>query len=788
MDLLTAHHLTRLQGGEALFAPLDLRLSAGMRLGLVGRNGSGKSTLLELLAGRLVPDEGRIVRAPGARVAYLPQRHGAPRDATVWQVAARALAPWREAEAAVHAEERRMARGEECAQTYDAALAHFEALGGYGAEARLRAHLATMGFDAEMLDRPAAALSEGQRRRLALAGALAGEPDVLLLDEPTNHLDLGMRRWLAEHLAARRGALVLVSHDRALLDGATGSTIFLEAGRWELRRGSYGRARRARERDLMALRRRDRERRREAARLEAMAEELGSFGHRNAQRRRRAALRGARALEPGPERAAGAAAGTPSLGLETRGTRGLLLEAHHLRLEGRVAVPPLRLYAGDKVALLGPNGSGKSTVLALLAGATASDDPRGRVRYAPRLRVAGVGQCDRGLVDGEPVVSQLQRVVRAQRARQLLAEAGLGHDRWDEPPERLSGGERMRAGLALLMAREADLLLLDEPSNDLDLAAVEALEEALQRSAAAVVLATHDRRLAESVCQRVWGLEGGRLRVYGDVAGYIAGRVSRADAESPGGPAAPTPQAAPVRSVTSAPSSAAASGARERLRALEDERSALLAAASDPLSMSVRDAARAVERLAQLEEVLVAWWDARSPSPRPRFTLLERGLRIGADRSGAGLLVLLAPEREAPEVMAELLRGRSEGQDTPLGTAAWCELRRIGEVVHGTLHEPAEACLLPWARAALVDGAARHAFQLLGGTVAQLHCRAPLPDVRWRPAGDGWWLYARTDFARDSGWGDAEAEERTGARSGALSKRGRQRRHRRPGGDNVESE
>ncbi|MEJ2358809.1 MAG: ATP-binding cassette domain-containing protein, partial [Deinococcales bacterium] len=494
MELLDVHHLTTYQRGEPLFQPLDLRLVDGMRIGLIGPNGAGKSTLLRLLAGMRAPDGGRVSRPPGVRVAYLPQRFDGSLSGTVWETAGSGLRAVREAEARLRAEERRLADGEPRAEALADALETFEALGGYRAEADLRAGLAAVGLSEACWERPAATLSGGERRRLALAAALAGDPEVLLLDEPTNHLDLRMRSWLAQRLADWRGAVIVVSHDRMLLDGATNATLFLQGGSWQLRRGPYGRARRALERDLLALRKRDAERAKEAARLAAMAEQLARRHDRGSARRRHVAERHLEALGNRPSPAGRATGPGAELQLASRRLQGRLLEGRALRRQGVVEVAHVVLGAGQRVAVLGPNGSGKSTLLALLAGELASDDPRAELHYPPGLRLELVGQLDRGLAPGVPVLDQVATGVGDARARRLLAEAGVGADRWSEPPERLSGGEQARAGLARLEARQADLILLDEPGNDLDLAAVEALESALRDSPAALVLATHDRR------------------------------------------------------------------------------------------------------------------------------------------------------------------------------------------------------------------------------------------------------------------------------------------------------
>ena len=777
MELLEAHQLTRYQRGEPLFQPLDLRLRRGTRLGVVGPNGSGKSTLLGLLAGTASPDEGRVLRPPGVRYAYLPQAPAPTGAESVWQAASGGLQAVREAEARLREEERRLARGEPREDALAEALATFEIAGGYVAEADLREVLAALGFGPEGHDRPVSRLSGGERRRLALAAVLAGAPDVILLDEPTNHLDLDARAWLGERLARWPGAVVLVSHDRALLDRATNVTLFLGSGAPELRRGGYERARQAREHTLHALRRRDAEREREARRLRAMSSALARRGNRGAARRRRAADRRAASLatleaDVGPSQPA---AGV-RLALDTRGLQGVLLEGHAIERAGVLSLPDVRLVTGQRVALVGPNGSGKSTLLGLLAGTLPSDDPRGELRYAAGVRLAAVTQLARGLEPGESVLRQLEAVATPARARRLLAEAGVPASLWERAPEHLSGGERARAGLALLEARDADLLLLDEPTNDLDLPAIEALERALCATAAGVVVATHDHRLAERVANEVWTLEGGRLLRYPDIAAYRSGHAfpprpapGAGEAEAGGARGAAPPaaarDAAPIPGgSTEAPAAAGPDPGARRLEALEDEARRVERLLEDPLTLAPRELERLQSRRAALLEALALAYEARSEPPSPRFRVRERGLAVVADRHGGDLLVMAVSDTDAARAMQALLRVEDGGADADdesvLRAWPWARVTAQGTVGHVALTEPRDACLLPWARTALADGAARHAFTLLEVSALQLFCREPLPGTRLQDGGAGWWTWTRAGFARAEGLPDEPAPDR----------------------------
>ncbi|MEJ2665522.1 MAG: ATP-binding cassette domain-containing protein [Deinococcales bacterium] len=819
MELLTAHQLTRYQRGEPLFQPLDLRLRKGTRIGVVGPNGSGKSTLLRLLAGLEPADEGRVVRPPGVRVALLPQASPDPTGEGVWDVAAAGLKAVREAEARLRQEERRLARGEPRDEPLAEALATFEALGGYTVEAKLREVLAALGFSEADYPRSTTGLSGGGRRRLGLAAVLAGGPEVLLLDEPTNHLDLSARAWLGARLARWPGAVVVVSHDRALLARATNATLFLDAGGMELRRGEYWRARQAREHELHALRRRDAEREREAERLRRMAAALARRGGRGAARRRHVAERTAASWST--DRVLQHAPAQSRLRLAGRGAAGVLLDGRALERTGVVKLVTVRLAAGRKVALVGANGSGKSTVLGLLAGSIPSDDPHAELRYAPRVRLAEIGQLDRGLEPALAVLDQLERVTPPARARRALADAGLVEARWRLLPEALSGGERARAGLALLAVREADLLLLDEPSNDLDLAAIEALERALQDSRAAVVLATHDRRLAERIADEVWAVEGGRVLSYPDVDAYLSRRpaassaavdantdtntdtptnADAAPAPARSGPTARSGRVAPLgtpdTAATTEQDTGSATGpatgpdtrpdagpdtgpatAHDPVEALEDEALAVDRLLEDPLLLAPRELDRLRERRRALDDALALAYDARLEPPQPRFAVHEQGLRIVADRLGNDLLAIAVDGGAAGLAMAALLR--LQGSETPppaaqgdaalVATWPWARVTRAGPLAHVAITEPRDACLLPWARAAFVSAVARLAFLLLDVSALQLFCSEALPDTPLQDAGGGWWTWTRTAFERHESWPHG-------------ADRGRRSRHRRANG------
>jgi ATP-binding cassette subfamily F protein 3 len=717
-----------------LLAGVDLALAEGERVGLVGRSGAGKSSLLALLGGRLAPTTGRVVRAPGVRVSVLEQAPAPPAGATVWEAAAEGLGELRSLEAAMRAAEREMAAAVPgAADRYAALTAEHERLGGYGAESRLREVLHALGFGTDRHEEPVARLSTGERRRLALAAALALPCDVLLLDEPTNHLDVAARAWLERHLAGRPGALVVVSHDRALLSAATNRTAFLTSGRLRTYPGGYDRAARRAAADDAASERRARELRREAQRLEAVAAELARYGRRSKARERRAAELAGAAEEATPARER-----DPRLPGAGPGRRrhGWLLSAERLTVPGVLEDASVRLAAGDSVALMGPNGSGKSTLLRLLAGEVASTDPAARLDHASALRLVHVGQEDRGLVRGEPLLAQLARVLGEEPARSRLAAAGLPFEAWSRPPERLSGGERARAGLALALALSPDVLLLDEPDNDLDLHAVEALEAALSELVAAgcaVVMATHDRRLAETACRRAWTVAQGRLAAFPSVRAYLRGE-------------APVPAETYFVSGPDLPADDTPAPEVDPLAALEEERDALLVALSDPLGLTERDLARARARLLEVEGEILERLDERLEPPAPRYRFRERGLDLVAD---------VVPDAGHAWWVAHV------GSPLPR-----LDVRLIGDVAHLSVAAPEGACVLPYAAAALLDAGTRLAFTVAGAARAQAWVDGRVPRTLLAQGEGAWRFLDLGGYLAAEGWSVSRPRRRRRRPSG----------------------
>jgi ATP-binding cassette subfamily F protein uup len=508
MDLLRLDAVSLAYGTQVLLDGVDLVLRRGERLGLLGRNGAGKTTLLKLIAGDIEADGGERWLRPGVRLARLSQTLPAALDDSVYDVVAGGLSEvgallsryHRLAGLGADADLDELARVQQALENAD----------GWQLQQRVEAVLSRLELPAGEALRT---LSGGWRRRVALARALVSEPDILLLDEPTNHLDIPSIEWLEEQVAAYGGALVLITHDRRFLQRTVNRIGELDRGQLLCWEGDYA--------GFLAFREREAAARAQAeARLDRKLAEEEAWIRQGIKARRTRNEGRVRALEQlRRERAERrTATGTAQFAVDDAARGGRIVaelkEVSH-RFGDRVILDrqSLILQRGDRVGIIGANGAGKSTLLRLLLGELTPD--AGEVKLGSRLEIAYSDQL-RGQLDPEKnlidnICEGREFIEVGGRRRHAISYLGdflFTPDRIRTPVRALSGGEQNRAILARLFLRPANVLVLDEPTNDLDIETLELLEEILLDFKGTVILVSHDRAFMDNVVTSLLVLPG----------------------------------------------------------------------------------------------------------------------------------------------------------------------------------------------------------------------------------------------------------------------------------------
>ncbi|MBV8534469.1 MAG: ABC-F family ATP-binding cassette domain-containing protein [Alphaproteobacteria bacterium] len=566
--MLTLQDITYRVGGRTLLENASAQVPAGRRVGLVGRNGAGKSTLLALILGEVHADSGTIETPKRWRVGCVAQE--APGGDTTPLEAVLAADAER---AALLAEAEHASDAHRIADIYE----RLNDIDAHAAPARAATVLAGLGFDEAMQSRPLSSYSGGWRMRVALAAVLFSRPDLLLLDEPTNHLDLEATLWLETYLQSWPNALILVSHDRNILNSCVTHILHLDERRLTLYGGNYDRFEQLREEKRMHLVA-------EAARVDAQRKHIQAFVDRfrakaTKARQAQSRLKALAKLAPVaiPREDATVVFQFP----EPKDLRPPLLTLDRASVGYDAGKPILRgldmrLDPDDRIALLGANGNGKSTFAKLLVGRLAAMD--GAVRRAPKLTCGFFAQHQIEDMDAAAspflAMSRLMPKATPGEVRSRLGRFGFSQEKADVKIADLSGGERARLNFAFITFDAPALLVLDEPTNHLDIQAREALVEALNDYGGAVVLISHDRHLIELTADRLWLVAGGRVSQFdGDLDDYQRQTLSQRRAQAAPEREAPRPAAAPP-----APAQKPALGAlRRRARKAEEEMNRLAA-------------------------------------------------------------------------------------------------------------------------------------------------------------------------------------------------------------------
>ena len=625
MPVLQFKNLALAYGDVALLDHIELTIEPGERIALIGRNGAGKSSLLKILAGLATADDGNISKAPNLSVALVLQEPQFDDAQTVFDGVASGLGHVADDLIAYHALTHGAAgAGEEAALEQLSVLqARLEAHDGWQLQSRVGHAVARLGIDE---DATLGSLSGGLRKRVALARALVAAPDLLLLDEPTNHLDIEGIGWLEETIAAYSGAVLVISHDRRFLETIATRIIELDRGQLVSYPGSFIDYQRRKTEALHAESM-------ENARFDKMLKEEEVWIRQGVQARRTRNEGRVRRLEQlRRDRAARREQlGKVNFSLESGERSGKLVAE---LIDVSKSYGPKRVIEhfscivqrGDRVGLIGPNGAGKSTLLKLILGDLDAD--AGKIKRGTLLQTAYFDQF-REALDEEAtlgdVISPGSEFVELPVGNKTVRKHVISYlGDFLFPPQRarakvksLSGGERNRLLLARLFSRPANLLVLDEPTNDLDMETLELLETLLQDYAGTVLLVSHDRTFLNNVVTQVFAFEGnGHVQAY--AGGYddwlqqrpAAGMVASAsrDALQPAN-ARPTGRRAKmsfneVRELESLPA---------KIDALEKEQAALQARLADPAfyakspQLATSSGARINEIGVELEAILARW-------------------------------------------------------------------------------------------------------------------------------------------------------------------------------------
>ena len=519
MSIAALSNIEKTFGKRVIFDKLSVTIYEGERIGLIGANGAGKTTLFRMITGEMTPDAGNVAISRDTKVGYLAQDPVFDPDNTVIDEAELAFAELHALSHKLRDLEHEMAheQGEELEKTlgrYQNTQHEFDLAGGYAWRHKLEATLHGVGLEPGVWEQKVQTLSGGQRSRLALARLLISEPDLLLLDEPTNHLDLAAIEWLENYLLNFRGAVVLISHDRFLLDRLATRIVWLHQFKVDSFKGNYSAF--VQQRELIELTQ-ARQFEEQQAYIEKQQEFIRRFqaGQRSKEARGRATRldrmmnseQMVRKVEA--QRHIKLSLNTDQrAGDQVLNVRDLSKSFGEKRLWNNLT---LLVRRGERIGVIGPNGAGKTTLLKVLLAQEDADG--GDVKWGANLNI---GYYDQRLDEFDPEASVIEqawedRDVKEKEVRDVLATMLFRGDDIYKPVGLLSGGERARVRLAQLLLDKPNVLLLDEPTNHLDIASREALENTLRQFAGTIMCVSHDRYFLDRVVQRMLILQPPRM-------------------------------------------------------------------------------------------------------------------------------------------------------------------------------------------------------------------------------------------------------------------------------------
>jgi ATP-binding cassette subfamily F protein 3 len=552
MPLAQLTNIEKILGDRMIFERLSFAIERGERVGLIGDNGAGKTTLFRTLTGELKPDSGDVSLARGATVGMLEQDPSFTPGQTLIDEAETAFAELHDLAHQMREVEHAMEHdhSDKILKKYEILQHRFEESGGYAWRHRLEAVLDGVGLARSDWEKPVESLSGGQRSRLALARLLVAQPDLLLLDEPTNHLDIAATEWLETWLLGFSGAVLVISHDRYLLDRVATRIAWLTRKQISTYPGNYTAFETQREVEVLSQQRAYEQQR---AMIDKQSEYIRRFGA--GQRARQAAglnKRLDRFLRSDSVVSAVESGRAMNLRISTdqrAGDRLIRVKELSKSFDGKRVWNDIQfeLKRGERVGIIGPNGVGKTTLLRTLTGDLDADS--GEVQWGANITI---GYYDQKLDDFDPDLSVIDEVLAEtegytdEQLRDALGAMMFSGDDVEKPMRLLSGGERARVALTKLLLNRPNVLLLDEPTNHLDIASVDALERTLDKFEGSILCVSHDRHFLDRVAKRLLVIEPDRFTDFtGNWSAWHEKELERARAKTEKPRAAPKPAEKP---------------------------------------------------------------------------------------------------------------------------------------------------------------------------------------------------------------------------------------------------
>ena len=516
--------------GSPILDGVTFQVNSGERVGLLGKNGAGKTTLFRILTGEERADSGEVMIAPGRRLGLISQIPVYPPDYRVNDVLETAFSHIRAMEEELKALTQSMQDDNDPAllRKYDALTAQYEAADGYETDMRLHKVCNGLGISGEMREKLFQSLSGGEKTRINLARLLLVDTDILLLDEPTNHLDLNATQWLEDYLTKYKGTILAISHDRYFLDKVIGRAIELKDGKAEFYQGNYSFYAIEKEKRYLEQLRQYQKEQAKLQQLQTAADKLHLWAFMGNDKLHKRAFSIEKRMErlnqtnkPKKERQLSVKFGETLF----QGDDFFSVEALSKSFGQQALFQDLSLTieGGDRIALLGDNGTGKSTLLKIMLGEL--DPEEGRLQKGPTVKLGYLPQQirwnspERNLID----TMLYEANCSTQEARDRLAGFQFRGEDAFKQVKSLSGGEQSRLRLCMLMDNKINFLVLDEPTNHLDLSSREWIEEAVEDYEGTLLFVSHDRYFIDRFANRIWVLEGGKIRDFrGDYQSYLA--------------------------------------------------------------------------------------------------------------------------------------------------------------------------------------------------------------------------------------------------------------------------